>query len=162
MPPKLPIVERIEADVLILKRELNVDIPKQLEEARAHGDLKENAEYHAAKERQGMLHARIGALEGRLASVSMFNLSSVPTDLIGYGSRVEVEDLDSGDSLTFELVFPEEAEPGAGRISLTSPTGQALLRKTQGDEVQVQTPSGLRQFEILEFTTIHAKVVDED
>jgi len=162
MPPKLPIVVRIEADLLILKRELKVDIPKQLEEARAHGDLKENAEYHAAKERQGMLHARIGALEGRLASVSMFNLSSVPKDLIGYGSRVEVEDLDSGDSLTFELVFPEEAEPDAGRISLTSPTGQALLRKSQGDEVRVQTPSGLRQFEILEFTTIHDKTVDKD
>jgi transcription elongation factor GreA len=162
MPRKLPIVERIESDLAEFKRELSIEIPKALEEARAHGDLKENAEYHAAKERQGMLHARIGALEERLASISMYNLASIPKDAIGYGSRVEVEDTDSGDTIVFELVFPEEAEPDAGRISLTSPTGQALLRKVDGEEVKVQTPRGPRNFEILEFTTIHAKFVEDD
>jgi transcription elongation factor GreA len=162
MPRKLPIVERIEADLAVFKRELSVEIPQELEEARAHGDLKENADYHAAKERQGMLHARIGALEGRLASISMYNLASIPKDSIGYGSRVEVEDTDSGDTIVFELVFPEEAEPDAGKISLTSPTGQALLHRVEGDEVKVQTPRGPRSFEILEFVTIHVKLTDDE
>ena len=156
MAAKLPIVVRIEEELAQLKRELSIDIPKQLEEARAHGDLKENAEYHAAKERQGMLNARIGALEEQLAKVSMYNFASIPRDMVGYGSRVEVEDVESGETLTFELVFPEEAVPDKGLISLGSPTGQALLRKQEGDEVHVQTPSGRRSFEILTVTTIHA------
>ena len=162
MSTKLPVIERIERELVELKRELSIELPRQLEEARAHGDLKENAEYHAAKDRQGMLNARIGALEDRLARLSMYSLSSIPRDVVGYGTRIKLEDLDSGESLNYELVFAEEAEPGRGLISLSSPTGQALLRRSVGHQVTVVTPRGKRTFEILEFETIHQRLVEKD
>ena len=157
MSDQLPIVAKIQEEVAELKRELQVDLPKQLEEARAHGDLKENAEYHAAKDRQGMLNARIGQLQGRLSELSLFTMSSIPRDSIGYGSQVELEDIDSGEELSYELVFSEEANPENGRISINSPIGKALLRKKAGDEGLVQTPKGKRTFEVLSFTTIHER-----
>lgn len=162
MPAKLPVIDRIERELAEFKRELSVELPRQLEEARAHGDLKENAEYHAAKERQGMLNARIGALEDRLARLSKYSLSSIPKGVVGYGTRLELEDLDSGAQLRYELVFAEESEPARGLISISSPTGQALLRRTVGEQVSVVTPSGKRSFEILEIVTIHERLEDED
>ena len=161
MARRLPVIERIEKEIAELKRELQVELPKQLEEARAHGDLKENAEYHAAKERQGMLAARIGALADRLARLSMYSLSSIPKGVAGYGSRVEVEDTASGDSFTYELVFAEEADPARGFISISSPTGQALLRQSVGQQVTVTTPSGRRSYEILEVVTIHDRTGED-
>ena len=131
MPRKLPIIEKIERDLAEFKRELSIELPRQLEEARAHGDLKENAEYHAAKERQGMLNARIAALEDRLARLSMYSLASIPKGVVGYGSRIEIEDAESGESFSYELVFAEEADPTRGLISVSSPTGQAMLRREQ-------------------------------
>jgi transcription elongation factor GreA len=157
MSRKLPVIDRIEKELAEFKRELSIELPKQLEEARAHGDLKENAEYHAAKERQGMLNARIAALEDRLARLSMYSLSSIPRGVAGYGSRIEVEDVDSGESFTYELVFAEESDPARGRISISSPTGQALLRQTVGQLVVVTTPSGRRSYEIVELVTIHER-----
>jgi transcription elongation factor GreA len=162
MARKLPIIERIERELAEFKRELSVELPKQLEEARAHGDLKENAEYHAAKERQGMLNARIGALEDRLARLSMYSLSSIPKGVAGYGSRLEVEDVDSGDSFTYELVFAEESDPANGLISISSPTGQALLRQTVGQQVIVTTPSGRRSYEIVALETIHERMTERE
>ena len=155
MTRQLPIIERLQQERAVLNRELSIDLPKQIEQARAHGDLRENAEYHAAKERQGMLAARIGQIDARLAELSMYSPSSIPKDRAGYGSRVSVEDTQSGEQLLYHLVFPEEADPQKGMVSLSSPIGRALLNRKPGDEVVVNTPSGRRTLEILELTTIH-------
>jgi transcription elongation factor GreA len=162
MAKKLPIIEKIERDLAQLKRELSIDLPRQLQEARAHGDLKENAEYHAAKERQGMLNARIAVLEDRLARLSMYSLSSIPKGVVGYGSRVQIEDAESGESYSYELVFAEEADPARGLISISSPTGQAMLRREIGHQVTVVTPSGKRSYEIVDVLTIHERLEEQD
>ncbi len=155
MADQLPIVARLQDEAAELKRELNQDIHKALEEARAHGDLKENAEYHAAKERQGILNARIAQLEQRIGELSRYSIATIPRDRVGYGSKVEVEDLESGDTEVYELVFPEEADPGKGHVSMTSPLGSAFVNKRVGDEVSVQTPAGRRKFEVVELATYH-------
>jgi transcription elongation factor GreA len=139
-----------------LRRELHHQLPKQIEEARAHGDLKENAEYHAAKERQGMLNARIGMIESRLAELSVYSLASIPKDRVGYGSIVRVEDVDTGTESTYQLAFSEEADPDKGKVSMSSPVGQAFLSRKVGDEITVRTPKGKHTYELLELTTIHA------
>jgi transcription elongation factor GreA len=157
---ELPIIKVIKAELVELEHELAVDLPRQIETARAHGDLSENAEYHAAKERQGLVHARVGMLTGRLSELSLYDLSSVPADKVGYGSRVTVVDVDSGDKRFYELVFPEETAPEKGRISLQSPVGQALLHKQVGDEAVVRSPSGKRTYEILELVTVHDRKAD--
>ena len=157
MPSELPIVAKLKAEKTEFQRELNVEIPRLLEEARAHGDLSENAEYDAAKDRQGILMARIGHLTERLAALSRYDISSIPTDVIGYGSRVEVEDCDSGDQAVYEVVFPEEADPPKGLVSMAAPLGQALLEKQAGDEVTVQLPSGSRTLAVLSVTTFHER-----
>jgi len=156
MSRDLPIVERLQQELAVLKRELAVDIPKLLEQARAHGDLRENAEYHATKERQGMLHARIGQIENRLGELSLYTRSSIPSDRAGYGSRVEVEDIQSGERIVYRLVFPEEADPTKGNVSMISPIGRALLNRRPGDEVVVTMPAGRRTLEIVDLMTIHA------
>lgn len=157
MARELPIVERLQQELAVLKRELAVDIPKLLEQARAHGDLRENAEYHATKERQGMLHARIGQIENRLGELSLYSRSSIPSDRAGYGSRVVVEDQQSGERITYRLVFPEEADPAKGNVSMSSPIGRSLLNRRPGDEVVVTMPAGRRSLEILELETIHVQ-----
>ena len=162
MAKKLPIIEKIERELAEFKRELSIELPRQLEEARAHGDLKENAEYHAAKERQGMLNARIGALEDRLARLSMYSIASIPKGVVGYGSRIEIEDAESGESFSYELVFAEESDPARGLISISSPTGQAMLRREIGHQVTVVTPSGKRSFEIVDVVTIHERLDKTD
>lgn len=162
MAKKLPIIEKIERELAEFKRELSIDLPRQLEEARAHGDLKENAEYHAAKERQGMVNARIGALENRLARLSMYSIASIPKGVVGYGSRIEIEDAESGESFSYELVFAEESDPAHGLISISSPTGQAMLRREIGHQVTVVTPSGKRSFEIVDVVTIHERLDKTD
>ncbi len=155
MDSDLPIVARLNKELTELRHEMHHELPKQIEEARAHGDLKENAEYHAAKERQGMLNARIGTIEQRLGELAMYSLASIPTDRAGYGSRLVVEDIDSGDELTYELAFSEEADPDKGQVSMNSPFGQAFLGRQVGDEISVNTPKGKRTYELLGLTTIH-------
>lgn len=154
---KLPIVDKLQSDLAEMRRELNIELPKLIEEARAHGDLRENAEYHAAKERQGVLHARVGALETRIKELSLYTFASIPRGVAGYGSRVELEDLESGDSVAFELVFAEEVDTGRGRISLTSPVGQALLKRQEGDEVNIQLPAGRKKYQVVSVVTIHER-----
>ena len=117
---KLKIVERLQLELAVLRRELNIELPKIIEEARAHGDLKENAEYHAAKEKQGMVSARVGNLEARIKELSMYNISSIARDVVGYGSLVGLEDLDSGETLTYEMVFAEEVDMATGKIDRKS------------------------------------------
>ena len=150
---ELPVLTRLKRELTDLKHELTVKLPKELEAARAHGDLSENAEYEAAKNRQDFVRSRIAQLEGRVRELSMYNISSIPNDVVAYGSRVTVED-DSGQAISYEIVFPEEVDAAKGQISLSSPIGRALISKTVGDEVVVQTPSGKRSYQIIELVTL--------
>jgi transcription elongation factor GreA len=151
----LPIVKRLKHEVEGLYHELNVRIPKDLQEAAAQGDLSENAEYEAARARQDFVRARLAQLEERLRQLSLYDLSSIPRDVVAYGSRVKLEDSDRGEIIEYQIVFPEEVEPAAGYISLHSPLGQALLRREVGDEIEVVTPQGKRYYQIVELMTLH-------
>ena len=153
----LPIVQRLKRELAELQHELSRKLPKELEEARAHGDLSENAEYEAAKARQELVQVRISQIGGRIRELSLYTLASIPQGVAAYGSRVTVEDLEEGEEVVYHLVFPEEAEVAEGRISLGSPLGRALLNRTVGDEIEVQTPKGKRRFEIVGLVTIHDK-----
>ncbi|HEX3999061.1 MAG TPA: transcription elongation factor GreA [Pirellulales bacterium] len=140
-----------------LKAELdemeNVDMPKlaqRVAEARSEGDLSENAEYHGARESQGMLQAKINMLRDKLARASLVDLSKVPKDVVAFGSTVVVRDLDFGDDETFSLVGAGEEDYDAGKINVTSPLAQGLLHKKIGDKVEIPVPAGKMRFEILE------------
>ncbi|MGH7915888.1 MAG: GreA/GreB family elongation factor [Candidatus Binataceae bacterium] len=152
---ELPVVKRLRKDMETLKRELMVDLPKELERARAHGDLSENAEYAMAKQRQEFLRARLNNLEARTAELSMINLDSIPHDTVGLGSRVELEDLDEGGRVEYEIVVPEEVDGGQHRISLSSPLGRALIGKACDDDIEVQTPRGKRAYLVCKLVTLH-------
>ena len=152
---ELPVLARLKKELAELKHELTSKLPKELAAAAAHGDLSENAEYEAAKNRQDYVRSRIGQLEGRVRELSMYNVSSIPHDVVAYGSRVTVEDGDSGESTVYTIVFPEEVDAAKGQISLSSPIGRALLNKVVGDEVEVLTPGGKRTYEIVELVTLH-------
>ena len=154
---ELPVVQKLKKDLGELQYELTHKIPKDLQEAASHGDLSENAEYDAAKHRQEFVRARIAQLQGRIRELSMYNVHSIPHGVVAYGSRVTVEDLDEGESQVFEIVFPEEVNAAAGLISLSSPLGRALLNKTVGDEIEVQTPRGKRSYQITELVTLHER-----
>ncbi len=151
---ELPVIVRLKKELADLKYELTVKLPKELEVARAHGDLSENAEYEAARARQDYVRSRIGQLEGRVRELSLYNISSIPRAVVAYGSRVTVED-DAGEAVTYDIVFPEEVDAARGQISLSSPLGRALLNKAVGDEVEVQTPGGKRAYQIVELLTLH-------
>ena len=151
---ELPVIARLKKELADLKYELTVKLPKELEVARAHGDLSENAEYEAARARQDYVRSRIGQLEGRVRELSLYNVSSIPRDVVAYGSRVTVED-DAGEAVTYAIVFPEEVNAARGQISLSSPLGRALLNKAVGDQVEVQTPGGKRAYQIVELLTLH-------
>lgn len=154
---KLKIVDRLQGELAVLRRELNVELPKIIEEARAHGDLRENAEYHAAKEKQGMVSARVGMLEARIQELSFYSLSSIPKGVVGYGSQVEIEEIETGDVVVYEMVFAEQVDIQAGRTSLTSPVGQALLNRSEGDEVTIHLPAGRRKYQVISVVTIHER-----
>jgi len=154
---ELPVIQKLKKELADLQYELSHEIPKQLEEARAHGDLSENAEYEAAKHRQDFVRARIGQIQGRIRELSLYNIQSIPHGVVAYGSRVTVEDLDDGDSQVYEIVFPEEVNAAAGQISLGSPIGRALLNKSVGDAVEVHTPRGKRSYQITELITLHER-----
>jgi len=154
---ELPVVRRLKKELDELKHELNTKLPKELEAAREHGDLRENAEYEACKERQGFLNARIGQIEQRIRDASLLSINSIPREAVGYGSIVILEDSDNGGEQRYEIVFPEEVDAAAGQISLGSPLGRALLNKGAGAEVEVRTPKGVRTYEIIEVQTIHTR-----
>ena len=155
---QLPIIERLKREVADLQYELSHRLPAKLEEARAHGDLRENAEYHAAKERQGILRARIDQLQSRIRELSVYDLSRIPRDRISYGTRVTLEDVDSGDSVEYRVVFPEEVDGASGLVSIGSPIGKALLNRAEGDEVTVVTPGGRKSYLVVSVTTLHEQV----
>ena len=147
--------KKLQDEITALDHEMNVELPKELMKARAHGDLYENAEYKYAKERQGYVSARLGQLKKRLGDIGMMNLSNIPADRTGYGSRVWVLDVKKSIEIEYKLVSTEEADVTPGLISTTSPIGKALLGKNVGDEVKVQTPAGIKEFEIVRLKTIH-------
>lgn len=152
---ELPIIARLKKELASLKYEMNFQLPKELEEARAHGDLSENAEWEAAKERQGFVRSRIAQIEGRIRELSMYNIASIPQGSVAYGSKVTLEDCDEGGESEFEIVFPEEVDASKGRISISSPLGRALLGKGEDAEVEVATPGGKRTYVIVALTTYH-------
>ena len=153
--PLAKIKQKLLEEIDHLSHELNVDLPKEIAVARAHGDLSENAEYKYAKERQGFVNARIGQLKQRLGDLGMLNLTNIPKDRAGYGSRLLVLDVQRDVKIEYKLVSTEEADAEKGLISTTSPIGKALLNRKVGDEIEVTTPAGKKEFEVVRLTTIH-------
>lgn len=148
---KKKLLEEIQA----LERELTHDLPQEIKKARALGDLSENAEYHMAKQRQEYVNARLGQLKRRMGELSLVNLANIPKDKVAFGSTVRVFDSQKNEKLEYKLVTSEESDVSKGLISTTSPIGRALMGKKAGDTATVVTPTGNRELEILELTTIH-------
>jgi transcription elongation factor GreA len=149
------IKKKLQDEIAALELEFRVELPKEILKARAHGDLKENAEYHAAKERQGMVNARLQQCKKRLAEISMIDFSKIPSDRVGLGSQVVVLDIRKEEEITYHLVMTEETDAARGMISTGSPIGRSLVGKEVGDVVKVQLPGGIRELEILKLKTIH-------
>ncbi|HBR17507.1 MAG: transcription elongation factor GreAB [Deltaproteobacteria bacterium RIFCSPLOWO2_12_FULL_43_16] len=152
---KLPIIKQLEEELKKVERELRIELPKEIRKAAAHGDLRENAEYHAAKERQTFLQARFAHLHTRINALSSINLNTLPKDKIAFGSKVFLEDLNTGGEVIYELVTPEDVDPKNGKISIASPIGNALLNKEVGDEVIIQLPTGKKEYSINKLITLH-------
>ena len=142
--------ERLKAELERLKTVERRDVVKAIEEARAHGDISENAEYEAAKERQAHIEGRIQELSDRLSRAEVIEPPKEPPERVQFGVRVRLLDLDTDEEVVYRLVGPYESDVERGLISVTSPLGRALIGKEAGDEVEVRTPSGVRHFEILE------------
>jgi transcription elongation factor GreA len=154
----MDVKKKLQDEIAALDYELKVELPREILKARAHGDLSENAEYHAAKDRQGFVNARLNQLKLRLAELSMIDFTKIPHDRAGLGSTVVVLDTRREEEITYNLVTSEEADAPNGKISTTSPIGRAILGKQVGDTVGVQSPGGAKELEILKLTTIHDKV----
>ena len=149
------IKKKLQDEITALEYELRNELPKEILKARQHGDLSENAEYHAAKERQGLVNARLNLLKKRIAEMSMVDFSKIPHDRVGLGSKVVVLDVKKDEEITYNLVTSEEADAANGKISTSSPIGRAMLGKEVGDVVKCQSPGGVKELEILRLTTIH-------
>jgi transcription elongation factor GreA len=148
------ILKRFNDEIAVLERELKVDLPREIQRAREHGDLRENAEYKAAKERQGIVDARISMLKKRVGEIQLMNLDRIPHDKASFGSTVHLRDKD-GAVLVYQLVMPEDADAEKGMISTASPIGRALLNREEGDAIKVVTPAGSKSFELVKLITIH-------
>jgi transcription elongation factor GreA len=151
---KAQLLKRFEDDIAQLDKELKTELPREIQRARELGDLRENAEYKAAKERQEFVNARIAMLRRRVSEISLLNLDKIPHGKAAFGSTLVLREA-TGAELTFQLVMPEDADGEKGWISTASPIGRALMGKEEGDEVKVPTPAGVRSFEILKLATIH-------
>jgi transcription elongation factor GreA len=147
--------QKIQEQLKQLENELRTEIPQELKKAVALGDLSENAEYESARNRQDYVRARIANLRKRMADLSMLDLSRLPKDRVAYGSTVKLYDVDSGDEITYKLVMAEDAEIAENKISTTSPIGRGLMGKREGEEVEINTPSSKRRFEIVKLLTVH-------
>jgi transcription elongation factor GreA len=152
---KAQIIKKFEGEIQELERELKTELPKEIQRARELGDLRENAEYQAAKERQSLVQSRISMLKKRVSEIAMMNLDRIPKDRIGFGSTVHVTVAGSGETLVYQLVMPEDANPERGLVSTASPIGRALIGREEGDVVRVAAPSGSRELEITRLITIH-------
>lgn len=145
----------LEGKIRKLEKELREELPDALKKAIALGDLRENAEYQAAKERQSYVQAELAQLKQRLAKLSMIDLSRIPQDRVSYGSTVRLFDLETEQEVTYRLVTSEESDFNNGLISTSSPIGKSLLGHEEGDEITIRTPGGVKQYEIVELVTIH-------
>ncbi|GMV23395.1 MAG: hypothetical protein AMXMBFR57_33440 [Acidimicrobiia bacterium] len=150
---KARLIKRFEDEIAVLDRELTHELPKEIQRARELGDLRENAEYAAAKERQRFVESRISMLRKRVSEIQLLNMDKIPADRAGFGSRLTL--VENGREFTYELVMPEDADSDKGLISVASPIGRSLVGKEDGDEVKVTTPAGQRTFEIVRLQTIH-------
>jgi transcription elongation factor GreA len=148
------LIKKFEDEIAALNYELKLELPKEIKRARELGDLRENAEYHAAKERQRLVESRISMLQKRVAEISLLNVDKIPGDRAGFGSTLHVVE-SNGEKLVYQLVMPEDADASKGLVSTTSPIGRAFLNKEPGDVVKVTTPGGTREFEIVKLITIH-------
>jgi transcription elongation factor GreA len=149
---------RLQSELDELESELRVHLPKEIKRALEFGDLRENAEYRAALDRQNIVKARIVELRQRISEIGSIDLSKIPHDRAGYGSTLVLYDSERAEEVTYRLVTPEESDPQTGLISTMSPVGKSLLGKEEGDEVTVRTPAGARNFEIKRLTTIHDEI----
>jgi transcription elongation factor GreA len=147
--------KKLQEEITALERELRNELPQEILKARAHGDLRENAEFHAAKERQRYVDARLSQLKKRLAEFSLVDMTKIPRDRVGLGSTVVVLDVTKDEERTYKIVTSEETDANNGLISTSSPIGRGLLGKQVGDEVKISIPGGIRTMEILKLTTIH-------
>lgn len=152
---ELPIVKQLKEELQKVEKELRIDVPKELRKAAAHGDLRENAEYEAAKQRQSFLQARSAHLSSRINVLSSLKLELIPTDAVGFGSRVHLEDQNTGEEVVYEIVTPEEVDPRNGKISVNSPIGKAILNKAAGDDITITLPTGVKEFSVTEVHTLH-------
>ena len=149
------ILKKLQEEITALEYELRNELPREILTAREHGDLSENAEYHAAKERQGLVNARLSRLKQRAGELSMIDFTKIPHGKVGYGSKVKVLDTKKEEEITYNLVMSEDADATKNMISTSSPIGRALLNKEVGDVVKVSIPGGLKELEIVALTTIH-------
>ncbi|MBT5631146.1 MAG: transcription elongation factor GreA [Nitrospina sp.] len=152
---RLPILDKLDKELEESQRELQVDLPKAILTAREHGDLSENAEFKAAKERQMFLESRISLLQKRISDIMAINVNQIPKDRSGLGSTLKLRELDSGKEAQYQLVFPEEVNPDEGKISTASPVGKSLVGKQEGDELTISLPDSKIEYEVLEVITIH-------
>jgi transcription elongation factor GreA len=142
--------QKLREELARLERVERIEVVRAIETAREHGDLKENAEYHAAKERQGHIEGRILELKDKLARAEIIDCLKVSTKSAVFGTVVRLLDLDTDDEISYQLLGPEESDVKQGSISVLSPLGQSMLGKTVGDEVLTKTPGGTREFEIID------------
>ncbi|WP_028579167.1 transcription elongation factor GreA [Desulfogranum japonicum] len=149
--------QKLRDELKNLERVQRPDVVKAIEVARAHGDLSENAEYHAAKERQGMIEGRIMELKDKLGRAEVIDCSQVSTGKAVFGTVVTLMDMDTEEEVTYQLLGPEEADVKQGSISVLSPLGRSILGKEIGDEVKTKTPGGLREFEVVDITAGEAE-----
>src|SRR6188472_4025583 len=154
------LLRKFQDEIAQLDRELKTELPKEIKRARELGDLRENAEYQAAKERQRLVEARISLLQKRVSEISLMNLDRIPHDKVGFGSTVTLRD-EAGQNIVYQLVMPEDANVDEGLISTASPIGRALLNKEEGEDVSVVTPNGARRFELVKLVTIHDDIPSE-
>src|SRR5438034_10572565 len=149
------LIKKFEDEIGTLNQELRLQLPKEIKRARELGDLSENAEYQAAKERQRLVESRISMLQMRVSQIQLMNLDKIPHGKVGFGSTVTLHD-EAGQTVVYSLVMPEDANVDEGMISTASPIGRALLNKEEGDEIVVKRPDGTeRRFELVKLVTVH-------
>lgn len=146
--------DKIESEIVSLTQELNVDLPQRIKIAMEHGDLRENAEFKAAKERQAFVEARLNHLTSRMTELSKIDVNEMAYDRVGFGSKVKIRDLDMGEDFTFTITAGDFIDLDAGQVSLASPIGQGLLGAAEGEEVEVHLPAGERRYKVLELSTL--------
>jgi transcription elongation factor GreA len=152
---------RLSHEIERLTHELQVTLPNSIQKAVEHGDLRENSEYKSALERQQFVQARLNHLTRRMAELSKIDVSEIPSDRVGFGSRVTVQDLKTKDRETYSLVFGDYIDVDSGQVSVASPLGQTLMGRKPGDEVALTLPRGERKLKILELTTLPEMVAEK-